>query len=82
MWRRDPLLSQRTERDCAPSQASATDRNRDLPVLQRTRDAEFPRVSVRPRLSEAASTTALVLPDLDIQFAGQTAQYKQVPFPL
>jgi len=37
-------------------------------------------VSVRTRLPEAASASATIRVDLEIEFAGQTAQYKQVPF--
>jgi hypothetical protein len=58
------------------------DSNRDLHMLQVTRGAQFPMVTVRTRLPEAASTSATIHADLEIQFAGQTAQYKQVPFQL
>ncbi|HXM21729.1 MAG TPA: YceI family protein [Terriglobales bacterium] len=58
------------------------DSNRDLHMLQVTRGAQFPMVTVRTRLPEAASTSATIHADLEIQFAGQTAQYKQVPFEL
>jgi hypothetical protein len=56
------------------------DSNRDLHMLQVTRGAEFPIVTVRTRVPESASTSATIYLDLEIQFAGQTAQYKQVPF--
>jgi hypothetical protein len=58
------------------------DSNRDLHMLQVTRGAEFPRVTVRTRLPESADTSSTVNADLEIQFAGQTAQFKQVPFKL
>ena len=58
------------------------DSNRDLHMLQVTRGAQFPIVTVRTRLPEAASASATIHVDLEIQFAGQTAQYKQVPFQL
>jgi len=58
------------------------DSNRDLHMLQVTRGAQFPLVTVRTHLPEAASTSATVHADLEIQFAGQTVQYKQVPFQL
>jgi len=58
------------------------DSNRDLHMIQVTRGAEFPIVTVRTRLPESASESATVKADLEIQFAGQTAQYKQVPFRL
>jgi hypothetical protein len=56
------------------------DSNRDLHMMQATRGAEFPMVTVRTRLPEAASSLTTIKADLEIQFAGQTAQYKQVPF--
>jgi len=56
------------------------DSNRDLHMLQVTRGAEFPIVTVRTQMPESASTSATINLDLEIQFAGQTAQYKQVPF--
>jgi hypothetical protein len=58
------------------------DSNRDLHMLQVTRGAEFPLVTVRTRLPESAATSSTVNADLEIQFAGQTAQYKQIPFKL
>src|SRR5271165_3210668 len=58
------------------------DSNRDLHMIQVTRGAEFPMVTVRTRLPEAASGSSAVKADLEIQFAGQTAQYKQVAFTL
>ena len=58
------------------------DSNRDLHMIQVTRGAEFPLVTVRTRLPEASATSATVDADLEIQFAGQTAQYKQVPLHL
>jgi hypothetical protein len=56
------------------------DSNRDLHMVQVTRGAEFPIVTVRTRLPESASSSATLNADLEIQFAGQTAQYKKVPF--
>src|SRR6201997_5229385 len=58
------------------------DSNRDLHMVQVTRGAEFPMVTVRTRLPEADSTSTTFHADLEIQFAGQTAQYKQVSFQL
>jgi YceI-like protein len=58
------------------------DSNRDLHMIQVTRGAQFPMVTVRTRLPESASTSTTIQADLEIQFAGQTAQYKQVPFQL
>jgi hypothetical protein len=56
------------------------DSNRDLHMLQATRGAEFPIVTVRTRLPESATTSPALNLDLEIQFAGQTFDYKQVPF--
>src|ERR1700724_3976117 len=58
------------------------DSNRDLHMLQVTRGGQFPMVTVRTRLPEAASGSATVRADLEIQFAGQTARYPQVAFQL
>jgi hypothetical protein len=56
------------------------DSNRDLHMLQVTRGAQFPMVTVRTRLPETASASATVHADLEIQFAGQAAHYKEVSF--
>ena len=56
------------------------DSNRDLHMLQVTRGAEFPLVTVRARLPESAVESATINLDLEIQFAGQTFEYKHVPF--
>jgi len=56
------------------------DSNRDLHMLQATRGGEFPMVTVRTSLPEDASASATIHADLEIQFAGQTARYKQVAF--
>jgi hypothetical protein len=58
------------------------DSNRDLHMLQVTRGAEFPMVSVRTELPEADLKSGTVSANLEIQFAGQTVQYKQIPFQL
>ena len=58
------------------------DSNRDLHTLQVTRGAQFPLVSVRTRLPESLAGSATIQSDLQITFAGQTAEYKQVPFQL
>src|ERR1700730_15783339 len=54
--------------------------NRDLHMLQATRGAQFPILSVQTRLPEGASSSSTIHADLEIEFAGQTAQYKQVAF--
>src|ERR1022692_1297735 len=56
------------------------DSNRDLHMLQVTRGGEFPIVTVRTRLPEDESSSATIQADLEVQFAGQTARYKQVSF--
>jgi hypothetical protein len=54
------------------------DSNRDLHLLQAARGAQFPMVSVRTRLPETSLVLPTIVADLEIQFAGQTVQYKQV----
>lgn len=56
------------------------DSNRDLHMLQAARGAEFPLVTVRLRVPESAAGSATVDCDLEVEFAGQTARYKAVPF--
>lgn len=56
------------------------DTNRDLHMIQVTRGAEFPMVTVRTRLPESVSGSSSIKADLEIQFAGQTARFPQVPF--
>ena len=56
------------------------DSNRDLHMLQVTRGGQFPLVTVRFALPEAELAAATIHCDLEIQFAGQTVQYKQVAF--
>jgi hypothetical protein len=56
------------------------DSNRDLHTLQVARGGQFPIVTVRTRLPEDVSGSATLHADLEVQFAGQTSNYKQVPF--
>jgi hypothetical protein len=56
------------------------DSNRDLHMLQVTRGAQYPMVTVRFDLPQAELNDATIRCDLQIQFAGQAAQYKQVVF--
>lgn len=58
------------------------DTNRDLHMIQVTRGAEFPMVTVRTRLPESDSASSTIKADLEIQFAGQTVHYKDVSFEL
>jgi hypothetical protein len=54
------------------------DSNRDLHMLQVTRGGQSPMIMVRTRLPEEASSQGTIHADLEVQFAGQTAQYKQI----
>ena len=58
------------------------DSNRDLHMVQAVRGAQFPLVTLRTRLPEDAASSATIHADLEIQFAGQIAEYKQVPLQL
>ncbi|HEY4052913.1 MAG TPA: YceI family protein [Terriglobales bacterium] len=58
------------------------DSNRDLHMLQVTRGAQYPMVTVRTHLPEASAAETAVHADLDVEFAGQTAHYKDVAFQL
>jgi hypothetical protein len=58
------------------------DSNRDLHMLQVTRGGQFPVVSVRASVPEAALMAPAIHLDIEIEFAGQTVHYKQVPFTL
>lgn len=54
--------------------------NRDLHMLQVVKGADFPMVVVRFRLPEKDLTAPTIPANLHIQFAGQTAEYRQVTF--
>jgi hypothetical protein len=56
------------------------DSNRDLHMLQVSRGGQFPMVTVRVRLPADAVALTTIPADLEVEFAGQTAHYKQVPF--
>lgn len=56
------------------------DSNRDLHMLQVTRGAEYPLVTVRTKVPESELHSGTIHADLQIQFAGQTAQFTQLPF--
>ncbi len=56
------------------------DSNRDLHMIQVVRGAEFPMVTVRFQVPEDAASLPAIHADLEIQFAGHTVEYKQVPF--
>jgi hypothetical protein len=56
------------------------DTNRDELMIQVTRGAEFPIVSVRFRLPESAINSPTLDCDLEVQFAGNTAHFAHVAF--
>ncbi len=56
------------------------DSNRDEHMLQTTRGAEFPVVTVRFRLPQASLNQPTLDCDLEVQFAGNTAHYSHVAF--
>jgi hypothetical protein len=56
------------------------DSNRDLHMIQTTRGAEFPIVTVRFHLPQASLVAPTLDCDLEVQFAGNTAQYSHVTF--
>jgi hypothetical protein len=56
------------------------DSNRDLHMLQVTRGGQFPIITVRTRLPETAAGSATIRADLEVEFAGQTVPFKNVPF--
>jgi hypothetical protein len=58
------------------------DSNRDLHMLQVTRGGEFPMITVRTGLPEDTPASKSIVADLEVQFAGQTAKYKQVSIEL
>jgi hypothetical protein len=48
-------------------------------MLQVTRGAQYPMITVRTRIPQSLETASELRLDLDIEFAGQTADYKDVP---
>lgn len=48
-------------------------------MLQVTRGAQYPMVTVRTQFPESEINSTTLKLDLEVQFAGQTTQYKQVP---
>ncbi len=56
------------------------DSNRDLHMIQAVRGAQFPMVTVRFHLPESAASSPTIHADLEIEFAGQTVDYRQVAF--
>lgn len=56
------------------------DSNRDLHMLQVVRGGQFPLITVRTHLPESDEALRTIPADLEVQFAGQTVQYKQITF--
>ena len=56
------------------------DTNRDLHMIEATRGAEFPLIQVRAQFSQAEISQQWIHADLEVQFAGQSAHYTNVPF--
>lgn len=56
------------------------DNNRDLHMLQIVRGAQYPMVVVRTQMPQSQLSQPTIHADLTVQFAGQTVQYKNVPF--
>jgi hypothetical protein len=56
------------------------DTNRDLHMIEATRGAEFPMIQVRARFPQVETAQQWIHADLEVQFAGQSAHYTQVPF--
>lgn len=53
--------------------------NRDLHMLEIVRGAAYPLVIVRCSLPKEDLSSGTIRADLQVQFAGRTAEYKQVP---
>ena len=49
-------------------------------MIQVTRGGQFPLVTVRTTLPEAAGASATIQADLEVEFAGQKVTYKRIPF--
>lgn len=56
------------------------DTNRDLHMIEATRGAQFPLIQVRAHFPQGETGAPWVHADVEVQFAGQTANYAQVPF--
>jgi hypothetical protein len=56
------------------------DTNRDLHMLEATRGAEFPMIVVRAHFAESEISSDWIHANLEVQFAGETAHYANVPF--
>jgi YceI-like protein len=56
------------------------DTNRDLHMIEATHGAQFPMIVVRAHFPQSNTAASTVSADLEVQFAGQTAHYANVPF--
>lgn len=56
------------------------DSNRDLHMLQITRGAAYPMVVVRTEVPQSELHSSTIHANLEVQFAGQTAEYQNVLF--
>jgi hypothetical protein len=56
------------------------DTNRDLHMIEATRGAQYPLIQVRAHFSQSETTSQWIHADLEVQFAGQTAHYTNLPF--
>ena len=56
------------------------DTNRDLHMIEATRGAQFPMIVVRAHFPQTDTNSQWIHADLEVQFAGQTALYTQLPF--
>jgi hypothetical protein len=58
------------------------DSNRDLHMMQITRGALYPMVVVRTEIPQSELNSSTIHANLEVQFAGQTAHYQNLPFQL
>ena len=56
------------------------DSNRDLHMVEATRGAQFPMVTVRTQFPETSIASSTIYVDLEVEFAGQTSHYTHVTF--
>lgn len=56
------------------------DSNRDLHMIEAVRGAQFPMIVVHAKFPESEINQQWIHEDLEVQFAGQTAHYANVPF--
>jgi hypothetical protein len=56
------------------------DSNRDLHMIEVVRGALYPLITVRTEVPAASTSDQNLTANLQVQFAGQTVEYKNVPF--